>query len=222
MILSDSETSATAKDDQGEGGKGKIKIKRLTSLMAQESIVKILGGPEKDRVKAWSSAAVSQSKPDILSTLTTDTPGQLDVFGHDGDTLGMDGAQVGVFEQTDQVSFAGLLQSHDSRALESEVSFEVLSDFSHQTLEWQFADEELSALLVTTDLTEGDCAGPVSVRFLHATGGRGGFPGSLGGQLFARSFASSGFTGGLLSTGHVDTSKCSVLCDSPNDAAPLI
>ena len=35
-----------------------------------------------------------------LSTLSTDAVSQLDVLGHDGDTLGVDGAQVGVLEQT--------------------------------------------------------------------------------------------------------------------------
>ena len=44
-----------------------------------------------------------------LSPLSTDSPGELDVLGHDGDTLGVDGAQVGVLEQADQVSLAGLL-----------------------------------------------------------------------------------------------------------------
>ena len=33
-----------------------------------------------------------------LGTLSADTAGQLDVLGHDGDTLGVDGAQVGVLE----------------------------------------------------------------------------------------------------------------------------
>ena len=45
-----------------------------------------------------------------LSTLATDTAGQLDVLGHDGHTLGVDGAQVGVLEQTDQVGLASLLK----------------------------------------------------------------------------------------------------------------
>ncbi len=36
-----------------------------------------------------------------LSALSTDAAGQLDVFGHDGDSLGVDGAQVGVLKQTD-------------------------------------------------------------------------------------------------------------------------
>ena len=41
---------------------------------------------------------------------------ELNVLGHDDDSLGVDDAQVGVLEETDQVSLAGLLQSHNSRA----------------------------------------------------------------------------------------------------------
>ena len=46
-----------------------------------------------------------------LGSLSSDSSGQLDVLGHDGDTLGVDGAQVGVLEQTDEVSLAGLPES---------------------------------------------------------------------------------------------------------------
>jgi hypothetical protein len=45
-----------------------------------------------------------------LSPLATNPPGELDVLGHDGDTLGMDGAEVGVLKQVREVSLAGLLQ----------------------------------------------------------------------------------------------------------------
>lgn len=68
----------------------------------------------------------------------------------------MDGAQVGVFEERDQVGLNGLLQSADGRALEAEVGLEVLSDLTNQALERQLADQELSRLLVATDLTESD------------------------------------------------------------------
>ena len=65
-----------------------------------------------------------------LGPLSPDPPGQLDVFRHDGDSLGMDGAQVGVLKQTNQVGLACFLQgSHGSR-LEPQVSLEILSDFS--------------------------------------------------------------------------------------------
>jgi hypothetical protein len=40
--------------------------------------------------------------------------------------------------------------------LEAEVRLEVLGDFTDETLEWEFADKELSRLLVATDLTESN------------------------------------------------------------------
>ena len=141
-----------------------------------------------------------------LSSLSTDSSGQLDVLWHDGDTLGMDGAQVGVLKQTNKVSLTSLLEGHDSRGLESEVSLEVLGNLSHQTLEWQLADEELSALLVSSDLTESNCSWPVSVGFLNSSSGWGRFSGRLGGQLFSGSLSSSGFSCGLLGTSHGDSS----------------
>ena len=139
-----------------------------------------------------------------LGTFSTDSSGQLDVLWHDGDSLGVDGAQVGVFEETDQVSFTGFLEGHDSRALESEISLEVLGDFSDQSLEGEFSDEELCALLVSPDFSQGDCSRPVSVWFLDSTSGGCALSGSLGGQLFSWSLSSGGFTGGLLCTSHSD------------------
>lgn len=126
-----------------------------------------------------------------LSTFPTDAACKLDVLWHDGDTLGVDGAQVGVLKKTDQVSFAGLLKSHDGRALESEFSLEVLGDFSDQALEWELTDEKLGALLVTTDFTESDGSWPVTMGFLDTSGSGGTLPCCLGGKLLARSLSSS-------------------------------
>ena len=137
-----------------------------------------------------------------LSSLSTDPPGELDVLGHDGDPLGVDGAQVGVLEESDQVGLAGLLQSHDSAGLESQVSLEVLGNFSDQTLEGQLADQKLGGFLVTSDLTESNSTGPISVGLLDTTGGGGRFSGSFGGQLFTGRFSTGGFTGCLLGTSH--------------------
>jgi len=143
-----------------------------------------------------------------LSTLATDSPGQLDVLGHDGDPLGMDGTQVGVLKEANQVGLAGLLKSHDSRALEPQVSLEVLGNLPDQALEGQLADEQLSGLLVPPDLTEGHCARPVPVGLLDASGGRGALPSGLGGQLLPGGLASSGLPGSLLSASHgVDSVK---------------
>ena len=76
-----------------------------------------------------------------LGPLATDAACQLDILWHDGHTLGVDGAQVGVLKESDQVGFASLLQCHHSRALEAEIGLEVLGDLTNQTLEWQLPDE---------------------------------------------------------------------------------
>ena len=144
---------------------------------------------------------------DSLGTLSADSPGELDVLGHDGDPLGVDGAQVGVLKESDEVSLAGLLESHDGRALEPQVSLEVLGNLPHQTLEGELADEELSGFLVPPDLSEGDCSGPISVGLLDTSGSGGGLSGSLGGQLFPGGLASGGFTCGLLGTSHCVVQK---------------
>lgn len=91
-----------------------------------------------------------------LGALATETAGKLDVLGLDGDTLGVDGAKIGIFEQGDEVGLDGLLEGTDGRRLESEIGLEVLCDFTDQALEGKFADEELGGLLVATDLTKSD------------------------------------------------------------------
>merc|ERR1719244_976797 len=136
-----------------------------------------------------------------LGTFSADTTGQLDVLRHDGHPLGVDGAKVGVLKQTNQVSLTGLLQSHNGRALETEVGLEVLRNLSDQTLEGQLANEQLGGLLVTTDLTERHCTRPVTVGLLHPTGSRSALTSSFGGELLPRSLASGGLASGLLGSG---------------------
>ena len=70
-----------------------------------------------------------------LGPLPTDPPGQLNVLGHDGHPLGVDGAEVGVLKETHQVSLTSLLESHHSGALEPQISLEVLSNLTNKTLE---------------------------------------------------------------------------------------
>lgn len=68
----------------------------------------------------------------------------------------MDGAQVGILKEGDEVCLNGLLESTDGGRLEAEVRLEVLCDFTDQTLEGKLADEELGRFLVTTDFTKSD------------------------------------------------------------------
>ena len=78
-----------------------------------------------------------------LGALAADAPGKVHVLGHDGDALGVDGAQVGVLEEANQVGLRGLLKRDDRRRLEAEVGLEVLRNLADEALERQLADQEL-------------------------------------------------------------------------------
>ena len=158
----------------------------------------------------WDKMEVLQAN--FLSTFTTNAASKLDVLGHDGHTLGVDRAQVGVLKEADQVSLRRFLQSHNGRRLEAEIGLEVLCDLTDETLEGQLADQELRAFLVATDLSQSDSSRSVAVRFLDSASGRRAFTRSLGRQLFARGFSTGGFTGSLLCTSHcsVKVRNCGV------------
>ena len=167
--------------------------------------------------RTWlSTRAVVQ--PVYLSVLSTDTACQLDVFGHDSHTLGVDGAQVDVLKQTHQVGLAGFLQGHDSRALEAQVGLEILGDFTDQTLERQLAYEQLCALLVTTDFTQSHGTWPEAKGFLH-TGGDGYIlAGEFNGQPLKSSFSSSWY---LFSTSHCAVVSCQNIRQNAGTARTL-
>lgn len=60
-----------------------------------------------------------------LSTLTPDTPCELDILGHDGDTLRMDGAQICIFKKTDKVGLGSLLQRQNGVTLETQIRLQL-------------------------------------------------------------------------------------------------
>ena len=80
----------------------------------------------------------------------------------------MDGSQVGVLEERDEVGLGGLLERHDGRRLEAEVGLEVLGDLTHQPLERQLPDQQLGRLLVPPDLLQRDRSRPEPVRLLRS------------------------------------------------------
>ena len=138
-----------------------------------------------------------------LRALTTDAAGEVDVTGHDGDTLGVDGAQVGVLEQTDDVGLSGLLKGEDGGGLEAEIALEVLGNLANEALEGKLPEEELSGLLELADLTKSHGAGAVAVGLLDTSGGGGALAGGLGGEGLAGGFATGRFAGSLLGTSHL-------------------
>ena len=92
-----------------------------------------------------------------LSTLATNTARQLHVLGHDGNTLGMNGAQVGVFKHSNKACFGSLLKGKDGSALETKVVSPViqsLSNLTNQALERSLANQQVRRLLVFSYLSQ--------------------------------------------------------------------
>ena len=137
-----------------------------------------------------------------LGPFTTNTTSQLNVLWHDGDPLSVDGAQICIFEKTNQVCFRSFLQSSNSCRLESQVSFEILCNFTNQSLEGQFSNKQLSGLLVSPNFTESYCTRPVPVWLFHTSSWWCRFSSCLGGQLLPGSLTTGGFSCSLLGTGH--------------------
>ena len=137
-----------------------------------------------------------------LRPLSADAAGELNILGHNGHALGVDGTQVGVLEESDEVGFRGLLEGEDCGSLETKVALEILGDLSHETLEGKLADQEVGRFLVPADLAEGDGSGTVTMGLLDASGGGGRLARGLGGELLAGRLASGGFASGLLGASH--------------------
>ena len=115
--------------------------------------------------------------------LASDSSGKLDISDHDGDSSGVDGAEVGVFEQADQVSFDGFLESEESGALESELAVGLVGDVLDDSLERKLSDEEVGASLVLSDLSDGDGSRSESVGLLDSADW--GLSGALGAGVFS-------------------------------------
>ncbi|KAH0456126.1 hypothetical protein IEQ34_014033 [Dendrobium chrysotoxum] len=80
-----------------------------------------------------------------LSAFSSDTAGELDVLGHDGNPFGVDSAQICVFEETNE--------SQHGMALETQIRLEILCDLTNKPLERQLSDQQLSTLLVLANLS---------------------------------------------------------------------
>merc|ERR1719218_71333 len=125
-------------------------------------------------------------------SVSSDSSGELHVLGHNGDSSGVDGTEVGVLEETDHVSLGGLLESENGGRLESEVVLVLGGDLSDEYLERKLSDEEISGFLESSDLSEGDGAGSESVGSLDSTSR---LLGGLGGNVLSWLFS-----GGVLSS----------------------
>ena len=133
---------------------------------------------------------------------TTDSAGELHVLGHDGHTFSVDSAKVGVFEETDHVGLSGFLEGEDGRGLETEVVLELSSDLTDESLEGELSDEELGALLETSDFAESNGSWSEAVGLLDTSGGGGLLGSLLVGDVLAGGFSSGVLAGGVLGACH--------------------
>ena len=136
-------------------------------------------------------------------SLTSDSSGELHVLGHDGDSSGVDGAQVGVLEEANHVGLGGLLKGKDGGRLESQVVLEVVGDLSHESLERKLSNEELGGLLESSDLSQGDGAGSESVGSLDSSGDGGLALGVLGSDVLSGLLGAGVLSSGVLGSGHL-------------------
>ena len=62
--------------------------------------------------RIWKTKRERRRDEEGLGSFSSDSSGELDVLWHDGDSLGVDGAQVGVFEEADEVGLGSFLEDH--------------------------------------------------------------------------------------------------------------
>ena len=101
-----------------------------------------------------------------LQLLPANAAGKLHVGWHDGDALGVKGAEVGILEEGREVCLGGLLQGHDGVALEPQITLDTSGHLPNKTLKGKLADEKLRGLLVAANLAKSHSAGAIPVQFL--------------------------------------------------------
>ncbi len=122
----------------------------------------------------------------------------------------MDGKQVGVHEEIDEIVLRCLLQRLYGAVLEAELRAKVQRNLANQALKWELADEAVGGLLVLADLAKGDGTRLVAAlgNLLLLQKSNGGHRGKVLGVLLAskdgvRSGTGSGvLDGGLLHACH--------------------
>ena len=57
----------------------------------------------------------------VMEALSADTTGEVQVLLHDGHTSGVEGTEVGNFEETGKIALGSLLEGQEGRALEAEL-----------------------------------------------------------------------------------------------------
>ena len=135
--------------------------------------------------------------------ISSDSLGQLKITGHNGDSLGVNSAQVGVFKEGDEVSLSGFLEGQHSGGLESKLLLPFVGNFSDHSLEGEFPDKEISRFLILSDFPKSNCSGFEPVGLLDSGGDGSRLPGDLlGHKLFPGNLLGSRFPSCLFCSCH--------------------
>ena len=105
----------------------------------------------------------------VVEALPADSPGEVQVLLHDGDAVRVDGAEVGVFEQTGEVALSGILEGQKGRGLEAELGVNAVTDCADKSLERSLGEHELHRFLIALYLPNSDCAGSKPALLLDTT-----------------------------------------------------
>ena len=77
-------------------------------------------------------------------SVSANSLGEREVTGHDGDSLGVDSAEVGVLEKGNEVGLSSFLEGEHSRTLESEILLVLVGDLADESLEAELPVGEVS------------------------------------------------------------------------------
>ncbi len=91
-----------------------------------------------------------------LGGFAAKTTSELEIHWLDCFALAVYGTQVGVFENTNEISFGSLLKSENGLGLESSILFNILRNLANEMLERKLTNKLVRRLLVTMDLAKGD------------------------------------------------------------------
>lgn len=75
--------------------------------------------------------------------VSSDSLGELKVLGHDGNSLSMNGAEIGVLEKRNQVGLGCFLKGQNCLTLESNFLFELSRNLPNQSLEGKLPDQQV-------------------------------------------------------------------------------
>ena len=94
--------------------------------------------------------------------LAADATGQIHVFGHDSDALGVDREEVAVGKEADKVCLTRLLQGQNGRLLEAKIGAKLPRKLTNKPLKGKLTEQKVGGFLVLADLAERDGARPVA------------------------------------------------------------